>query len=54
MLNWVVRNRTVRLFKIMETNEWSLTELLAIYNNIWNHSTLLTYVFKSYMSDIYV
>ena len=50
MINWIVWNRTVFTFK----NEWCLIKLLVIYSNTWNYLTLLTYVYKSYISNIYI
>ena len=31
-----------------------MTELLVIYGNTWNYLTLLTYVYKSYKSNIWL
>ena len=44
VLNWIVRNRTVWSFNCVQTNDRYLTELLVIYSNTWNCSTVAVMV----------
>ena len=51
MLNWIVRSRTFWSFNCVLTNDWCLIELLVIHSSTWNNLTLLTLVYKSYISN---